>query len=105
MACRFASLPALLPALMLAAWIPAHAQSQQAARGGESIAGKAVATKPAPAKARAAATTAERKRVQVTAAGAVPAAAAAPSASPAANSSGPVLMKDKSHCHSSGSDA
>lgn len=104
MARRFASLPALLPALMLAAWIPAHAQSQQVARGSESIAGKAAATKPAPAKARAA-TTAERKRVQVTTAGAVPAAAAAPSASPAANSSGPVLMKDKSHCHSSGSDA
>lgn len=104
MARRSALLTSLLPALLLAAWIPAHSQSPQAPRGGESIAGKAQATKPAPAKSRAT-TSPERKRVQVTAAGAVPAAAAAPSASPAANSSGPVLMKDKSHCHSSGSDA
>lgn len=93
----------MLPALLLAAWIPAQAQGQPA-RQAEPIAGKAAATKAAPA--RAAPAGAERKRLQVTATGAAPtAAAAARSTSPSASPSGAVLLKEKSHCHSSGSDA
>jgi len=93
----------LLAALLLAAWLPAHAQSQEPARGGGSIAGKAAA-KTAPS-STAAKASADRKRLQVTAGAAPAAAAAAQSTSPVASPSVPAAVKDKSHCHSSGSDA
>ncbi len=94
----------LLPALLLAAWLPAQAQTQEPARAGGSIAGKATAkTAPAAPEAKA---TAKRGRLQATAgAGALPAAAAAQSTSPVANPVVPAASKEKSHCHSSGSDA
>lgn len=97
------SMKSLLPTLLLAACLPAQAQSQEPARAGGSIAGKATAkTAPASPAAKAAA---DRKRLQVTA-GAIPAATApAQSTSPVASPSVPAAAKDKSHCHSSGNDA
>jgi hypothetical protein len=101
---RMISLPSLLPALLLAAWLPAQAQRQEPqepARSSGSIAGKAATTRTVPSGTTKAA--AERKRLQLTAGTA--AAATAQSTRPVASPATPATIKDKSHCHSSGSDA
>ncbi len=95
----------LLPALLLATWLPAHAQTQEPTRAKGSIAGKGATTKATPAGPSAKAAV-EGKRPQFTA-GSTPTAAAAtaqstrPESAPAA----PASAKDSSRCHSSGSDA
>lgn len=93
----------LLPALMWATALGVQAQGTEASRSQTPIAGKAAAAKAAPANAPTKAA-ADRKR-QFTAGAAPAATAAATSTSPATSPAAPALTKDKSHCHSSGSDA
>jgi hypothetical protein len=94
---------ALLPAVMMATGLPAQAQGNEPARANAPVAGKAAAAKATPANASAKAA-ADRKR-QFTAGAAPAAVAATQSTSPVASPAAPALTKDKSHCHSSGSDA
>ena len=87
----------VLVASTLVATSASQAQTQEPAKSGASIAGKAATSKTLPAKA-----VPERKRMELTAA--APAATPAQSASPVATSPAAAAAKEKSHCHSGGSD-
>jgi hypothetical protein len=89
----------LLVSVVVAA-SPALAQMAEKAKASPSIAGKASADK-----AQAAKVAPERKRYEFTAAGTAGSTSAAQSSTSQSGPSAPAAAKDKSHCHSSGSDA
>jgi hypothetical protein len=96
-------------ALSLALAVPALAQEREPAKPGASIAGKAAAQRSA---SKAAAGTSDERRAREASAAtkAATAGAAAAVTAPSASRSTPTATpeftgKDKSHCHSRGSDA
>ncbi len=87
-------------ALVLFAAAPALAQGTDKAAAKASIAGKSAAAKQAPVKAST-----ERKKFEFVGEPAAANAATQQSNKPVAERSAPAYLKDKSTCHSQGSDA